>query len=399
MRRLLAPFFASAFVALSSVLPVTTNANDGSVVGQLTTTCSVQEATGTHDAAASNYTVNGQCLFYENGRLFEAQAVNWTAKGSHQPNTKATFEMMTLRYVESGQERYSGSMSSTMQCGSDPWRLPPSAPCRFVVRNPGQMAGHVSIAYQELVKKAPTFPLSVFLSPAHRAGLQRQYDIAMAKYQKFDRSMSPVFKPRLSPSGPVSSSDPVLQAKAIQNYPTILLPTGDVVAQGELYVQIQEPKVGTTPVTEIEWTWLDAPSKQPYVNTFADDTKKLRNRTKVDVAVTRGQFGRWQVRARMSGQATPGPWSPPTFFTLVATQSMQSLKMPPPNPATPFSPNEPISIDGQSKRSNSGTGTFRPQTTPQQGLGAGPTLIRPRGVEEKEPGNEMPQPKEPAKTP
>ncbi len=179
------------------------------------------------------------------------------------------------------------------------------------------------------------------------------------------------------PQGSVGTADATIQAKLVQNYPTILLPTnGQVVVQGELYLQIREPQVGTTPVTEMELTWLDAPPNQPYVNTFVDDTKNLRNRYKPPVGVTGGRFGRWQVRARMSGQAVPGPWSPPTPFLLVATQPTQSQSLPSSKP--------PI------------------MQTPKQALSGGTTLIRPRGVEKKS-GNEgnqtVDQPTEKTTTP
>jgi len=167
------------------------------------------------------------------------------------------------------------------------------------------------------------------------------------------------------PQGSIGTADPGFQAKQVHNYPTLLLPSsGQIIVQSELYVQIQEPKVGTTPVTELEFTWLDAPASQPYVNSFADDTKNLRNRYKVNPAVIGGRFGRWQVRARMSGQTTPGTWSPPIPFTIVAVQPTQSQTLPSPKPAV--------------------------RQTPQQAFSSGQALIRPRGLDEKggDPQNE-----------
>lgn len=160
------------------------------------------------------------------------------------------------------------------------------------------------------------------------------------------------------PQGTVGTADPGIQGKLIQNYPTILLPpSGQIVLQSELYLQIREPPIGATPVTEMELTWLDAPPNQPYINTFVDDTKNLRNRYKPPIGVTGGRFGRWQVRARMSGQAVPGPWSPPTPFVLVATQATQSQSLPPTKSST--------------------------LSTPTPGLRQGTGLVRSRGIDGK----------------
>jgi hypothetical protein len=156
---------------------------------------------------------------------------------------------------------------------------------------------------------------------------------------------------------------------------------GSVVVLGQLLVKATPPRVGGSPVTELEFKWLDAPPNQPFVNAFVVDTAKLVDGYAIDPKVTRIQQGRWEVRARVSGRQVPGPWSPPVPFQLVTTQPTQSQHIPPPNPATPPPANVPFSVEGQKKSSTSGTGIFRPQTTPQQGLGAGPGLIRPRGVE------------------
>ena len=101
----------------------------------------------------------------------------------------------------------------------------------------------------------------------------------------------------------------------------------DRVQQGKLIVAAKPPKVGMTPVTELQFKWVDAPKTQPpFVNTFAVDTPKLLKGYSVDEKVTRGHTGRWEVRARASGKAVPGPWSFPVQFNLFLTQPTQSQK-------------------------------------------------------------------------
>jgi hypothetical protein len=97
-----------------------------------------------------------------------------------------------------------------------------------------------------------------------------------------------------------------------------------IVQQGQLFVKADLPKIGATQMTELEFRWLDAPKNQPYVNIFAVDTPKLLQGYPVAQAVTRGNVGRWEVRARASGKAVPGPWSLPVQFKLFLTQPTQS---------------------------------------------------------------------------
>ncbi|TKB82718.1 MAG: hypothetical protein E8D45_00060, partial [Nitrospira sp.] len=155
---------------------------------------------------------------------------------------------------------------------------------------------------------------------------------------------------------------------------------GSVVLHGQLVVQAQPPRVGGSPVTELEFKWVDAPPNQPYVNAFTVDTAKLVQGLAIDPKVTRIQMGRWQVRARVSGRAVPGPWSEPMPFQLVLTQPTQSMQSPQAKSSILQSPKEGI---------QQGTGLIRLQTTPSQGLGAGTSVIRPRGVEGGE-GQESP---------
>jgi len=135
---------------------------------------------------------------------------------------------------------------------------------------------------------------------------------------------------------------------------------GDRVPQGQLTITATAPKVGTTNVTELELKYLDAPPNQansyPYTTAFSVDTATLLQGYSVDPIVA-GYNGRWQVRARSSMKAVPGPWSVPVQFQMVKTQ-------PPPPMVQMSKPNAPIT------------------QTPAPNTGTAPMMVRPRGVNE-----------------
>lgn len=165
---------------------------------------------------------------------------------------------------------------------------------------------------------------------------------------------------------------------------TITKPTwNDRVQQGNLIVAAKQPKVGMTPVTQLEFKWLDAPKTQPYVNAFSVDTAKLLQGYPIDQQVTRGHAGRWEVRARTSGKAVPGPWSFPVQFHLFLTQPTQSQKQSSPVPQSAPLPSS-SAVQPPSQESSAATQMIRPPTTPSQGSSGFSGMIRRRGVEEKE---------------
>lgn len=363
MRRFSAATGLGLFV---SVMHLTTFAlADGEIVGQLSAGCAVSSATGTHKASSSDYNLSGSCTIYETSRgmtsPLQAYAINWTATASHQPNTKATFETMTLALIELGKTTVTGSVNSTMQCGSDPWRVAPSGPCRLVTRKTGppSFPGYLSMAYLKLLEDAPGLPLSFALNPGQRAALDKQYHIAMAAQQKFDPSQTTLAKPQGPGVGPFTPGAPkTSDALLVRQMPRILTPTsGATVVVGQLLVKIQPPPVGAEPVSELEFTWLDTPAGQPrFVNTIpAMDTSKLAQGQYIDSKVTRLNYGRWEVRVRMIGRgAVAGPWSTPASFNLVVAQQKQSIQTP--SSQSPF------------------------LKSPSERFGAGTTVIRPRGV-------------------
>lgn len=212
---------------------------------------------------------------------------------------------------------------------------------------------------------------------------------------------------------------------------TIVRPVwNDHVQQGQVVVKVTPPKVGMTQVTQLEFKWLDAPPAwcgkppcPPYVNQFPIDTPLLLQGYQVPGAVTRGHMGRWEVRAQASGKAVPGPWSFPVQFQLFLTQPTQSQQQAPaPSPVQqtaplpsssvtqapplmmqqalpPSSPVEQPSPVPQAAPVPSSVIQAPPPSSPATQMRRSPSMIMPRGVDEKESGSKTAEPNEPAKKP
>lgn len=185
---------------------------------------------------------------------------------------------------------------------------------------------------------------------------------------------------------------------------TITKPSnGERVMQGQLIVTAQAPKIGATPVTELEFRWLDAAQNQPYVNTFVVDTPKLLQGFPVPQPVTRGHTGRWEIRARSSGKAVPGPWSLPLPFQLVLTQPTQSQKRASPiqhsSPLPSSTITQPSPVPQTAPLPSSSVMQAPAPSSATTQMRRSSSMIMPRGVDEKAPGSETPQPAEPAKKP
>ncbi|MBX3235523.1 MAG: hypothetical protein KF814_05180 [Nitrospiraceae bacterium] len=334
-------------------------ADEPAVVSQLSMACAVGQVTSSHKSASSDYTVTGACNLFETSRgktsPYNAYVVDWSATGSHQPNTKATFETMTLTLVELGKVTGIATIHSTMQCGSDPWRIAPTGRCRAMTRQtaPPSLAGYLSMAYQQLLQDAPNLPLSFKLNPAQRAALEKQYQMSFATRQK-PGSVGPLMdKPMGSPLSPANQAAIGAATKVVPDWPALTEPKpGARVVQGQFMVKATPPAVGGGFAAEVEFTWLDASALNPYVNTWPLSMDQLTKGIIVPGGVTRGQAGRWQVRARVSNP-NKGSWSIPVPFELFLTQPTQSLQTP-----------QPL------------------RQSPQQGL-SDTTLIRPRGIDEQ----------------
>lgn len=196
---------------------------------------------------------------------------------------------------------------------------------------------------------------------------------------------------------PVTNVNPLVKAPPPTDDMFIIIrPTpGDRVPQDRLIVTATPPKVGMTPVTELELRWLDAPPNQrdsyPYVTVFSVDTPKLLQGYPVAPIVMGGYAGRWQVRARASMKAVPGPWSYPVQFRLLLTQPGQSQ-----DPASPIPQTSPLPSSSVAQPPAQGGSTptpmVRPPTAPSTGSGGFSGMIRRRGIDEASPGGSSPEP-------
>ena len=233
----------------------------------------------------------------------------------NKPNASETIEV--TGYEPFMPDREPGGrifMYWTARCNRDPWLAPEGASCQ-------RLGAFIPDDLREVAPDlhAAIFPKTRDLISANDR--QRFY----AQYLHLNAPAATKLTPGVA--APVITPDMF----------TITRPSyGDRVVQGQLMVAAQQPKIGSTPVTELEFRWLDAPKNQPYVNTFAVDTPKLLQGYPVAQAVTRGNVGRWEVRARASGKAVPGPWSLPVQFQLFLTQPTQSQQ--PPSPVQQIAP-------------------------------------------------------------
>lgn len=170
---------------------------------------------------------------------------------------------------------------------------------------------------------------------------------------------------------------------------TILKPAnGDQVVQGQLALLVKPPKVGVPPVTVLEFKYLDAPPNNPYSYTIAVETPQLLQNYLVPQQSTPGYAGRWEVRARIAAQPTPGPWSLPAQFQLVVPQQTMSQKQVSPVPQTAPLPSssvqQPSPIQQTSPLpSSSVMQAPAPSSSADTQMRRSPSMIMPRGVGEQ----------------
>ncbi len=356
--RTMGRYFVALMLLQAMATVIAASADEPAVIGQLSMVCAASQATSSHTSTSSTYTVTGACNLFVTSRGITSPSggsvVDWRATGSHQPNTKATVETVTLTLTDGGKPIATGSIHSSMQCGSDPWRILPTGPCRLVARTtqPPSLAGYLSMAQQQLLQDAPQLPLSVKLSPSQRAALEKQYQLSFATRQK--PGVAGPFRdtPMGSPLSPANQAGVGAATTAVPDWPVIVDPKPEAhVVQGQFIIKATPPHIGNGFSAELEFTWLDASALNRYVNIWPVSMDQLVKGMAVPAGVTRGQAGRWQVRARVSNPTT-GSWSAPVSFTLHLTQPTQSLQKP-----------------------------LAPQQSPSQGFG-GTQLIRPRGIEQ-----------------
>jgi len=338
--------------------------------------CEVKEITGSFRTSGGSYKTTGICRVTLDPQQFPNEANSWrdfsfTGGGSFESARSIAQEKINL--LDPATAKKKGSIVSQWTCNRDPWLSGPMPKmcakidfkAALTSSGPGTTTHLEQLVaqYQEILG---SFPLSSNLTPNVQAAVDRQRQIAMLKQQPLDQTNTSRLQSNLPPP-PSKPGDSVFtpggtpatsSAALASQIPMVLLPVQNgTVVQGQMVLKIQAPATGTMPMTDMEFTWLDAPQAQPYVNTFAVETPKLIQGYPVDQRVTRGQWGRWQVRVRMNGQGTPPrPWSAPVVFHLVGTQPTQSQSTP----------------SGQSSFSQ----------TREQAQRSGTTLILPRGVAE-----------------
>ena len=169
---------------------------------------------------------------------------------------------------------------------------------------------------------------------------------------------------------------------------------GDKIPHGQLVITATEPKVGSTDVVELELRYLDAPVNQqhayPYTTIVSVNKAQLSTGYPVTERVTGGYVGRWQVRARSTMKTPQGSWSFPVQFHMV--------KAPPPPPMVQ-TPKLNAPITQTPAPGSSAVQAPMPSGSATAQMKQSPFMIRPRGVGEKETGNETAETNEPTKTP
>ncbi len=258
----------------------------------------------------SSYTTRGDCY-----TSIKSLSLNFfvITKGAYLTNTKVAQEKLDLFSVESGQPR--GSVVSEWKCPQDPWLVLQAKQCTSVsfranFQNVPEEHGNALYQLADYLQKYSSAPFSSIISPDSRKYLN-------VKWKEFQRSLSRV--PAGQATGPDAQTGPNIAVLT----PTVLLPqAGTAVVHGQLILKVQPPRIGQYHLTEIELTWLDDPQKK-FVNVFsagADQTFQGYLIPPSYIQPGAAALGtRWQVRVRMNGNGTLGPWSAPVQFKLVST--------------------------------------------------------------------------------
>lgn len=267
----------------------------------------------------------------------------------------------------------------TARCKRDPWLQSEGTDCRLI-------GAFIPDDLRQAVPELLTlnFPKTEnMIAPADRQRFSAQYL----------RLNSPIAETRSNREGRAPTPDMFIIINPVWNAS---------VQQGQLFLKAQLPKTGATPVTELEFHWLDAPANHPALfNRFAVDTPQLLQGFLVDPRVTHGNTGRYEVRARASGKAVPGPWSFPVQFRLFLTQPTQSQKQSSPVQQTAPLPSsavtapsaiqqtaplpssavtEPSPIQQTTPLPSSAVTAPPPSSAPAP-MRQSPFMVRPRGVE------------------
>lgn len=327
------------------------------------------------------YQFHGSC---SRADMPQAPALNYRLEGSwtpgegvndpKKPNASESLEI--TGYEPYLPDRAPGGrlfMYWTARCNREPWLSPDDVKCE---RLGAYFPNDLREAFQHIRTMEPW---GVF--PSTRNAIlpndRQQW------YAHFLRLTGPVAATKTNPfvAAPVPTPDMFTITNPVWNAS---------VQQGKLVVKATPPKIGVTPVTELAFQLLDVPPNQPNLakpNVFPVDTPQLLQGYQVPPPVTRGHEGRWEVRARTSGKAVPGPWSFPVQFRLFLSQPTQSQKQAPPiqqsSPLPSSSITQPSPIQQTAPLPPpSVMQAPAPSSAPTQ-MNRSSSMFRSRGVEEK----------------
>lgn len=176
---------------------------------------------------------------------------------------------------------------------------------------------------------------------------------------------------------PAATANPLAKAPVPSAHMfTITRPQwNDSVQEGQLIIRATQPKIGMTQVTQLLFTWLEDPSNPKNI---AVDTNSLLRGYPVPRHVTQGHTGQWEVRARASGNAVPGPWSFPVRFRLFLTQPAQSQKQSSPIQQTAPLPSSAVTAPSAIQQTAPLPSSAVTEPAPMR---RSSSMIMPRGIE------------------
>ena len=272
-------------------------------------TCRVDSVAGIYNQTLFTYNVQGDCQVSSHtpdrrgGSTFPdvVDAFNWKAVGTYDPAKYIATETISVSRPSSTTFTVPvvATITGKMICAKDPWREPNGGSCGSVVpiQQTGSLGSYDSIVSRSFYATDPVVPRSSVLSAQQRAALNQEYQKYLARFTD---------KPKPAVNNPLAV------------WPTMIAPTVNSHAfEGRLQVRGTMP-AGSYKGTEavfVEFTWVDTPGTPKFVNVFNTSLQNLLNGIAVPAYITRSQFGRWQVHAKISSPAA-GPFGPNVLFYL-----------------------------------------------------------------------------------
>ncbi|SLM49202.1 protein of unknown function [Nitrospira japonica] len=203
-----------------------------------------------------------------------------------------------------------------------------------------------------------------------------------------------ICQPLIKPG--TAQTDIQKMTQAFPNAPAILSPKPNgfiIKGNGVFRIAPSQFLSGTDAEIELKWLNPSANLRQQNVQTvytYRAPMSVIAGPKGVDAPQIYLAPGTWEIRVRIVVPKA-GDWSAPVRFTYY-------LQHPSFGTPTQDAQNQDLQfgIGGQQKNMNQATGVYRPQSTPQQGMG-NTSVIRPRGVDDGETKEDRPS-AEPAET-